>query len=676
MPQSVPELASTGTMSPRAPSVGSGRELIALCVVILLLGVSFALELELLSGPFSLSTFLWMVWLGLAAGAVLAFGGVRAPRLPRWEEAAPPMALDAARVAVLAGAAFCALVSAWMVQVDGSPAVAIAAWAVGIILVAGGVLTWRPLPLVRAAAHRWREWGWWVLALFAILVVAGFLRFHALATVPSFVHNDEANDGLQARSIVAGEVHTLFTISTWSQLPMLIHVWYAFFLKTFGDSLVAQRSGSVVLGLISLVGVALLGKELFGARAGLLASGLLALYHDHIHFSRVGIQVISGDVAPPFTLYFAVRALRHNSRASAVAAGICLTLDLHAYFGSRICFLVLPLFLLALACTGYWRLLRQRVAIVGWALLGLAVSIAPLGVYVAHNWDEFTSHTQHETILSKAPDIQIQLTALFGTHDLGVMFRTELWRTILTFFFTGDGGLQYGIDRPMLDPVSSALLLAAIAYAFFRCREPGFSLCLIAFVCVLLIGGAITINMPYWPRLIVILPFAALLTAALLDALWQALERVPALAAPAGMLALALLAAVAYGNYRWYFAYFVPTWRQNFIAASMDVGMYLRRAPAGSYVYGIANGTYFLDNEGVRFLAPGVHLCTVPTGLDFSTCPRMPTDRSIFIVFPAGAPYLPRLRAMYPRLRLHILHTYNLEQSIYVYAPQFWPTST
>ena len=243
---------------------------------------------------------------------------------------------------------------------------------------------------------------------------------------------------------------------------MLIHAWYALFLIVFGDNLVSQRMGSVVLGLLSIVIVALLGKELFSTRAGLIAATLETVYHFHIHFSRVGIQIISGDVAVPLTFYCLIRTIRYGSRLAAVFTGILLTLDLHAYFGSRICYIVLPLFVFALMFTGYRALLMRRLYLLSWIALGYVVSIAPLGVYIFHNWEDFTAHTRHETILSTAPDIQIQLTALFGTHVFPIMFRTELWRTVQTFFVTGDAGMQYGIDRPMLDPVSASLLIPAV----------------------------------------------------------------------------------------------------------------------------------------------------------------------------------------------------------------------
>jgi 4-amino-4-deoxy-L-arabinose transferase-like glycosyltransferase len=462
-------------------------------------------------------------------------------------------------------------------------------------------------------------------------------------------------------------VPSIFTISSWSLLPMLVHAWYAMFLGVFGDSLVSQRLGSVVFGLLSIVVVTLLGKELFSWRAGVIAGALLAVYHFHIHFSRVGIQVISGDVAVPLTLYLLVRTLRYGSRLSAVLFGMAMTLDIHAYFGSRICFIIVPIFLVFFILATERNTLLKIWPLLLWAGLGFLVSLAPMGVYILHNWSFFMSHTSHETIFSSAPDIQIQLTALFGTHDMVYMLRTSFWRTLLTLFYLGDGGLQYGIQRPMLDPLSAAFITPAVVYAVFRIRRLEFLLCLLSLISVLIIGGAITINMPYWPRLIVLLPILALLIAAFVDTLWYALEQQMRLRLPAALAALALFGVVAYGNYRWYFGQFIPEVRQNYIAAAMDVGTYLRNARGVTYAYGIANGDFYMSSEVVRFLAPHTPTCSVFKGLDLRQCTKPGPGAVLFFVFPGREPLIPSLVKRYPHGTLRKLHTYNLGQTIYVY---------
>ncbi len=661
----IPERASPEAPSPQSrPSVI--RYLLVASTVLAFLALSFALQLQLYSGPLSTELLLKLLILGIPTGAILAFG-IRRPSLPsRWTvPRSSPRLLHVTYVLVAAASASSAA-AALLVQIGSSSSLAVVLWVLGMVAAVIAACDRHTAAALRDSVLAVKAWRWQALALATILAVAAALRLVNLATIPGFMHFDEANDALQARAILDGQVPSIFTISSWSQLPMLVHVWYAMFQGVFGDSLVAQRLGSVALGLLSIIAVALLGSELFNWRAGLLAAALLSVSHDNIHFSRVGIQVISGDLAVPLTFYFFIRTLRRGSRLSAVATGFMLTFDIHAYFGSRICFIILPIYVLALLLTGYRSVLAARLRLLSWAAFGCLVSAAPIGVYILHNWAVFMGHSEDETIFSNLPDIQIQLTALFGTHDLGYMLRTELWRTVQTLFYAGDGGLQYGATYPMIDPISSALLPAAVCYSFFQFRKPRYSICLISFVSVLVVGGAMTINMPYWPRLVVLVPIISLLIAALIDDLWTVLEQVPYAVIPSSVCAVLLLLAIAYGNYHWYFGEYVPTSRQNGMAAPMDIGNFLR-SRGTVYAVGLSAGDLYMNDEVIRFLAPKAITCTLFNDVDAKVCPRVPKGGDYVFIAPSAVGLIPRLEQRYPHGTLSRFHTYTVDETYWLY---------
>jgi hypothetical protein len=219
----------------------------------------------------------------------------------------------------------------------------------------------------------------------------------------------------------------------------------------------------------------------------------------------------------------------------------------------------------------------------------------------------------------------------------------------------------------MLDPVSTSLFCSSILYALLRFRDTSYSLLFISLIATIAVGGAITINMPYWPRLFVLLPIIVLLLSGFLEVLWQALEELPWLAIPTTIAGLVLLASIANGNLQWYFAHYVTKSRQSFISAPMDVGNYLRNSDDGSYVYGISAGTFYMDDEVIRFLAPAVKTCTVVNSMDMSQCSQTHARHPIFVVIPGRENDIPLLRRLYPNGRLSILHTYDLGQSIYIY---------
>ena len=190
-----------------------------------------------------------------------------------------------------------------------------------------------------------------------------------------------------------------------------------------------------------------------------------------------------------------------------------------------------------------------------------------------------------------------------------------------------------------------------------------------ALSCVVVIGGALAINMPYWPRLIVRdSPLLTLLISAFLDSLWQVLERSTALSIPAALAALGTPLAIANGNYQWYFNHFVPTTRASYIAAAKDVGTFLHGVSPTTTVYGLTDGTFYMNNETITFLAPRASTCTVSTELDFGSCAHQPTIRSIVLIFQRSSISLQQIRMLYPHGHAHILRTYDLGQSIYIYS--------
>ncbi|HVA89560.1 MAG TPA: glycosyltransferase family 39 protein, partial [Chloroflexota bacterium] len=272
---------------------GMIRSLITALVVIVLLGVSFLKQLDLMANPaaLSLNTYLWLPALGLFAGLGLAFGtGYPLDPLP-WPVFSSRRPFSALSLCLAAAALICAADSAILQSAHDSPTTITITWVAGmlLILVAAG---WpEAFYRVRAYPERVRAWftGGWRLArrsslmLVVILVAAMLLRATALDTIPGFVHFDEAGFGIQARQIVAGQVPTVFSMG-FADIPILENSWVAAFLRIFGDNLVALRLSSVVPGVLSIWLLALLGKEIFNPRVSLLAAGLLTVSFYHIHY--------------------------------------------------------------------------------------------------------------------------------------------------------------------------------------------------------------------------------------------------------------------------------------------------------------------------------------------------------------------------------------------------------
>lgn len=661
--------------SDSAPADGPARAIPFPPVVIagatvLVLAASVLRERRLLDDGGSTNSFIWLAVLGVLAAALLAFGTPYRLDPQRWADAAPWVRVGLPRYGLAAAALLPALLAAWLVHSGGSATVATVAWVAGMVLALAAALDQQAMAWLRAIPARLGDLhlqqAWPALVALGIVVVAAALRLPFIDTIPGYVHNDEASNGLMARSVADGQVPSLFG-NGWANLPILGYAWDALFFKLFGDSLTSLRLSSAVPGLASIIVVALLGKELFTLRAGLLAAALLAVFHMHIHFSRVGHHYIQALFAVTLTLYLLVLALRYGSRLAAVGAGIALSVDIQVYYAARVAYVIVPLAVGYTLFIGERHLLRSRLEVIAWLILGWLVGVAPIGAVILGDWSAFTGRTRDVLVLGGTIDAQNHVYGYYLTHDPWIILRTQLWRVVQTFNLAGDTSLQYGSAHPMLDPISAALFPASVAYALFRGNRTGFGIALIALVGVVIVGGVLTVDPAFWPRLIILPALLALLIGALLDGVWQILDRLPRATIPALLAALALLVAVGNGNYQWYFQDFEPRVHASYIAAPMDIGTYVRSLGDHPTLYGVSDGSLYADHEAIQLLAPNARYCTILQGVDIWQCPITPTGDRVFFVVPGKVQLLNTLKRKYPGGRLFTLRTYDSGGKIYIY---------
>ena len=118
-----------------------------------------------------------------------------------------------------------------------------------------------PLPTARpvglAVAPRW-------LALAGIVLAAALLRLPALDRLPPGFQFDEAYNAIDAWRVVQGS-RDLFFPANGGREPLLSY-WQALFFALFGPSLGVLRLASAVIGLVTLVVVALALPRLMSHR--------------------------------------------------------------------------------------------------------------------------------------------------------------------------------------------------------------------------------------------------------------------------------------------------------------------------------------------------------------------------------------------------------------------------
>ena len=622
--------------------------------VVVLLLASFFVQLDLMGAPngIPVGLFLLLLALGTLAGLLLAFAAPSSETPELWAPGSRP-APTRLEYAMAGVAVLCSALAAYQVHAGDAGTPATIAWVAGITIafLAAGLDATRlhvSLGSLGAGARRLPgRIGLPGLILLLIVLIAAALRLPALDTVPGFVHFDEAGDGLQARAILQGQVQSIFSFG-YAEIPMLSFVWDALFFRLFGDNLLALRLSSATFGLASIVLVALLGKELVNWRVGLLAAAVLAFAHHHIHYSRSGLDHLQASCAGLLTIYFLIRTLRYDSRLAAVATGVALSLDVQVYYAGRVMLLFAPIVVAYVLLVSEQQLLRARIRVLLWIVLGSVVSLLPIGILFVEHWDQFASRTREVLILGGTPSTQQVVTGqIYMTTDPVYILRTNLWRTIQTFNYLGDTSDHFLSYYPILDPLTAALLPAALAYALFRVRRTGFGLSLLLFLFILIFGGMLTIDQPDWDRIILIIPAVALLVGALLDGVWQALERAIRLQLPIVLGMLACIAVIANGNIQFYFNRFEPNMRQQDISIPMDVGNYIRRFHDHPYVYSVTQ-SFYVDWAVVRFLVPDLWGCSVPTDAALAQCPHLVAQDRLFFIDPARTQIIPVIQHLFP----------------------------
>ncbi|MGQ9492177.1 MAG: glycosyltransferase family 39 protein [Anaerolineae bacterium] len=144
-----------------------------------------------------------------------------------------------------------------------------------------------------------REW----ISLLLILIIGALLRLYALSAESFYF--DEVYSVWAARHSIGW----LFSLSTQRIFPplyyMLLHFWLV-----FGESEFSVRLLSVTLGLISIVGVYTLAKQLFDAQVGLLSALLLTISPLHLWYSQEARMYILVLTLGLYSAYFMLLALQ------------------------------------------------------------------------------------------------------------------------------------------------------------------------------------------------------------------------------------------------------------------------------------------------------------------------------------------------------------------------------
>jgi hypothetical protein len=487
----------------------------------------------------------------------------------------------------------------------------------------------------------------------ALLAIALAPRLPAITSTPPFLLGDEAQCGLYGRLFDAG--HTPLLSISWFGLPMLSYAVSGVGLWVFGNDFAGFRLINACVGAGGVVLLYFLGKEWFGRRTGIIVGLLLSVWFLPLELSRDGIHYIQGPVCITLTLLLCTLWLNRGGALLALLSGMSFALDLQVYWSARVAPLLALLFM-SLCFLRDRSLLRLRTRELAWMIAGgLAAGLPVLGLFNAVP-GSFNGHQGDVSIFSSDPATQGHLVSQYGQSSKVSILLQQIWKVLTAFNARGDSSTIFGQwGKPILDNVSAALLPAAVALAILRARRPEY---LVTLVWAAAVAGAnaITIDPPLWNRLLALMPALALLIGVLLSEVWRMLSGQIDRRWIGSVLAM-LLATIAGFNLHAAFVDYPDVARQESMNPT-SVGEFLAHAPGAANTVLLSDGSFYVNYEPIRFLAPDSGGCTVLPGQPLSSCPIAARSR-LFVLLPGRVGDLSALERERPGGRVIVVATPN-----------------
>lgn len=378
-----------------------------------------------------------------------------------------------------------------------------------------------------------------------IILIGAIARLYRLDKIPVGLHIDEAQVGYNAYSLLEtgkdenGEflpTHlTLWKVDRPLGIAYLTIPGIIFFgLNEYGT-----RFPTAVFGILTILSVYFLTKEIFGNKSiSLLSSFLLALSPWHIILSRATSEAIISLFFYLTGIYFCLKAIRIKSYLSVIFSYVVFTISFFMYHSSRI---IVPLLIGYFAFRAYK---EAKIKITGAFLITLIVYLLfPLLIFSSTSKERFelvsifyhpeTKLVMEEQIREDGNKNPIILTRL--AHNKLINYGIKLSNNFLSYFdyeyllYQGglplryripDTGLIYFVEFPFL-----IIGIVALAVNFILRKKTELGL-IILLILLGLLPAAITFEeSPNINRSILVFPVFQWLIAFGLFLLWNKMRK-------------------------------------------------------------------------------------------------------------------------------------------------------
>jgi len=362
-----------------------------------------------------------------------------------------------------------------------------------------------------------------LILLILIVLIAFFFRLWRLNSVPPGLYIDEAMNGNDAiNAIKTGNLKVFYPENNGREGFFINLISLSFLI--LGASTWAIRAVPAVIGILTVLGLYLLTKELFvqatpapdassigagqasdkqpqhqmppasvrGRQAtsiALLSSFFLAVSFWHVNFSRIGFRAILVPFILVFSFYFLFRAFRTKKTCNLIISGIFFGLGFSTYIAFL--FAVLLLSIILFCCWLVYKKKNLQKIFTSYSLyllITIFVIALPLGIYFLKNPQDLNSRAAGILVFTHEHPIKAFVKSLI--LHLGM------------FNFYGDPNWRHNFaGSPMLIWPVGILFLTGLIYSIkkltFSIKTKNYSLLtthysLLSWFFVMLLPGVLT----------------------------------------------------------------------------------------------------------------------------------------------------------------------------------------
>ena len=440
------------------------------------------------------------------------------------------------------------------------------------------------------------------LFLLIILAIATFFRLWQLSSIPPGLYPDVAINGNEAlNSLKTGNFKVFYPENNGREGLFIWMVALSF--SIFGASIWSIKIVAAIIGILTVLGLYLLTKELFSQyyeddsrSIALLASFFLATSFWHTNFSRLGFRAILLPFVLVFSFYFLFKGLREKKILNFIISGILFGLGFYTYISFRLAILLLPIILIP-----WWLIYKkpavhtqqnlQKIFILHTSCFILLVFIValPIGIYFLQN--------PHDFIGRAAP------ISIFAAENPIKEFGKSLISHLGMFNFRGDSNWRHNFSgEPELFWPVGILFLIGIALSIKKLiislknktfvLHTSYPLVLLGWFFIMLLPGILTYEgIPHALRTIGVIPVVCIFAGFGFWKIYRWFDkntRRKRLLLAAAFLFLLMTGIVEFDKYfnKWGKH---PEVRNAFSADYVEIGNFLNSLPAETQKYVIVN---------------------------------------------------------------------------------------